>query len=130
MKTPLQYVPGQDAKLDELAARYREIEKDARAFAVEHDDAERSIKDPLGFAAAAAAPRGDPWIKSKTASEKMVQFLRLLIAEQGLSPEEIIYAQELMSLNIINAADIPLTPLQVNTARQKAFEYYKAHAGR
>lgn len=129
---PLAYVPGQDAKLDALAERYRELNARPEALAPDPGAGEeRTTSDPFGFARAAAPPpKSDPWLRAKRTAEDLVQFLNLLIAQGGLTPEEAFYAQELMSLNTLNAPDVPLDPKRRAEVRKAAYDYYAAHRPR
>lgn len=128
---PLAYVPGQSPSLDELAERYKALNANTKLAPDAAPAEERSVKDPFGFEARSPAPpRDDPWRRSKVAAEKLLNFLNLLIAEEGLSPDEAFYAQELMSLNTLNAPDVPLSPGRRVEVRKAALAYYEKHRPR
>ena len=119
-----EYVPGQDAALDKLIATYHEIEEKGGLDAEERDD-ERSIKDPFGFGEARKSP-AKRWSHALEVVERQLAFFKLCSGEYKLSPEEMIFATELFSINVLNTDDCPLSAVKVEAARKAAFEYYKA----
>lgn len=119
-----EYVPGQDAALDKLIATYHEIEEKGGLDAEERDD-ERSIKDPFGFAEARKAS-DKRWGHACEVVERQLAFFKLCSGEYKLSPEEMIFANELFSLNVLNTDDCPLSSVKVEAARKAAYDYYKA----
>lgn len=127
---PLAYVEGQDARLDALAARYKELEGRPAVLGRDDDGDGRPTNDPFGFGERRAPPSSDPWARGKATADKLLNFLNLLIAEQGLTPEEALYAQELASINVLNAPDNPLTPERSLAARKAAHDYYVANRPR
>lgn len=127
---PLSYVEGQDARLDALAARYKELEGRPAVLGRDDDGEGRPTSDPFGFGERRGPPTSDPWARGKVAADKLLNCLNLLIAEQGLSPDEAMFAQELASLNVLNAPDTPLTPERKVAARKAAYDYYMANRPR
>lgn len=69
---------------------------------------------------------GDPYQDAKLLVQDLMPFFMLLGMEFGASPETLIYAVELFSLNVINAKDCPLPKGKRDAVRKLAFDYYVA----
>jgi hypothetical protein len=118
---PLMYVPGQNADADRLAREYEKMEQNG-LLTNRTADAERDPdRDPLGMNAPPTNDRG----VAREVVERMVKFFQLCIGDFKLSPSAAVYAAELVSLNILNAQDIPLKPEEIEAARKEAYEYYE-----
>lgn len=112
-----------DARLQAAYARWAEVPAlDAAEEAVVRDP-----KDAFGFDQSYPLDPNDTWSHAKQVTTKLLNFLNLLRLEEGLSPKEMVYAQELMALNTFNLADIPLPAAEVALTRQAAFEYYRTN---
>lgn len=67
---------------------------------------------------------GDPNLDAKHIVQDLMRFFMLMCMERNASPETMLYATELFSLNVINAQDCPLSQDQRDAVRQRAFDYY------
>lgn len=118
---------GQSRSPEALAEAYERLGKTVDAFGEEAAIAERTNKDPLGFEETRVRDQRDPYATAKMVSEKLLNFLSLLIAENRLDRDEVIYAQELMALSTFNAGDVQLPPEEIKRVRSLAYGYYKAN---
>lgn len=110
-----------DEKLARLQAQWVASMADVP---VDTTQEERDPKSPWGFDTPYVPDPNDPWRRAKKVTEDLIKFLNLLRLQDGLTPQEVAYAQELMALNTFNLADIPATPSEIAKARKAAFEYY------
>lgn len=122
-QTPLQYVPGANADHDRLLATYGMLEKQNGLPASEGVEV-RTPKDVFGLNA--KPTEASPLDKARKTSERLNQFLSLLIEEGALRPEEVYYGVELFALCVFNQDPAPLSPEDGNAVRQKAREYWMA----
>lgn len=76
------------------------------------DDAEKEAKK-------------DKLYHAKDVVEKTMAAFLILSEDRNLSPAEMIFAMELLALNVLNAQNCPLTPEQINKVRAKALKYYE-----
>lgn len=119
---------GQERTVEAMADAYERLSKTVDAFGEETAQEERTTEDPFGFARSRTRDARDPYATAKLVSDKLLNFLSLLIAENLLDPEEVIYAQELMALSTFNASDVKLTPESIKKARSAAYAYYQANS--
>ena len=120
-----EYVKGQDAKLDSLIQKYKELEASGQLQADERDD-ERDPKDPFGFG---TEVKGSGAERAGEVVKRMMAFFVMCSDEYRLNPQERFFAAELFWLNVNNADDIPIPAVQIELARREAFAYYKSGVG-
>lgn len=118
--TPLAYVPGGDRKVDELAKLYEGL--NTSAFAQASTEKERSPDDPFGLKETSAPT--DNFQAALDPTQRLVRFFSLLCHESNLGPKAGVFMMELAALNVLNANDVPLTPEEIATTRQAAYDYY------
>jgi hypothetical protein len=83
--------------------------------------------------------KANPYAMAQFVTEKLRRFLEICMVDEGLtdhppvqgitSAMEVVYAIELLWLNVINADNIPATPEEIAKARQAAYDYYEKHIG-
>lgn len=118
------YRPGQSAAVDQLIKAYEKL--DGTALASREDAEERTPEDPFGLK---TPPQGgrEP---ARAMVDKFIKLLSWLVREYGLTdPADQLYAYELLSLNLLNAADCPLPLAQQVAVRREAGEFYKKATG-
>jgi hypothetical protein len=81
----------------------------------------------------------NPYAMAQFVTEKMRRFLEICMVDEGLtahppiegitSAMEVVYAIELLWLNVINADNIPATADEIAAARKAAYDYYAKHVG-
>lgn len=77
----------------------------------------------------------DPYAVAKYVTEKVKRFFEDCMVDEGLvqhpavggvtAPMEVIYAIELLWLNVVNAENIPASAEDIQKARDAAFAYYE-----
>lgn len=82
----------------------------------------RDTSDPFGL----SRPAQDPIQAAQQTTERLNQFLSLLIAESRLTAEQVYYAVELFALNVFNQEPAPLPLGDAQKVRKKAYEYWRA----
>lgn len=117
------YVDGQKRSIEELQKAYEKYEN-SPALNAEAVDDERDISDPLGLNTKKKRS-ADPFEAAKVVAERITKFIMLAAAEEGLDPENVIFAVELSALNTLNADDCPLKGAAQDRVREAAFKYYK-----
>lgn len=72
----------------------------------------------------------DPWGRAKYGAQLFMNFLSWLSRDYGLSPEEVVFLNELHSLNFMNLEDYPLPAAKIDEVREKAYQYYMTNRPR
>lgn len=67
----------------------------------------------------------DPWGRAKYGAQVFMNFLAWLSRDYGMTPEEVVFLNELHSLNFNNLEDFPLPAAKIDEVRDAAFEYYR-----
>ncbi len=117
--TPKVYVPGENLDLDKLVKTYERI-ADHTSLAPQEVEV-RDPKDAFGL----RAPPKDKVQTARLTAERLNNFLSLLIDQDQLVPEQVVYAVELLALCVFNQDPPRLSRVDSDAVRKKAFEYWQ-----
>jgi len=80
------------------------------------------------------APKPRAWFdtsdsdgRGKAITQRIIEFLRTLQEQYGLTPRDVVFSLELTCMNLFNMEDFPLSREELTKARNDAREYYKAN---
>ncbi len=121
MSEDKQFLPERQRSLEQLMETYDRLGRTSTA--ADPSLRERTTKDPLGL-----QEKVDPSDQRGNAKEvvvRVVKFFMLCSEEWALDAKGMVYAAELIGVNILNAKDIPLSAKEVQIERDAAVKYYE-----
>ncbi len=114
------FLPERKRSLEQLMEGYTRLEGNASKADVSLR--ERTVADPLGLN---EKINTEDRANAKEVVVRMVKFFALCSEEYALDAKSMVYAAELVGVNILNAQDIPLTAKEIQIERDAAVRYYE-----